>query len=276
MNDDTPDQKHRPDHDPPAGSNRGEQSRMPPDPTPSDGSERSSSEPPSAEKSSKRRSTKRSRKPTVTKENRSKPMRPQRIPPLPRSKFTRYLIDYVGDGQYQLSAQGRGEGIVPMAKADSPAPLMMIASQTSEPGDELIIAPAVALIDVACMKTSAIQLLQSKGCDPFARIGNALAKRGKDEASDAARELEEAAASGDVDGSPEALAADEDSEPSDERLNGVDPAELPEPLRQMLERDRKTGGRLGWIFRIERGHGEDGGGSSGGDGDSKPNDPDQN
>lgn len=186
---------------------------------------------------------------------------PQRIPPLPRSRFTRHLIDYVGGGQYQLSAQGAGEGIVPLAKAESPTPLLMIASQTSEPGDELIIAPAVALIDVVCMETAAIRMLQSKGQDPFERIGNALSKRSEGEASeqsptasDSGRDQREA-----VERAEEARS----DKTVRETVNGADPADLPEVVRELLARDRKSGGRLGWIFRVERAEGDERGESDG-------------
>jgi hypothetical protein len=186
---------------------------------------------------------------------------PQRIPPLPRSRFTRHLIDYVGGGQYQLSAQGAGEGIVPIAKADSPIPLLMIAGQTSEPGDELIIAPAVALIDVVCMETAAIRILQSKGQDPFERIGNAFAKRSEGEASEESptvlrprRDQRDDAQRSDEGRSDEGV---------HETVNGVDPADLPEVVRELLARDRKSGGRLGWIFRVERVEGNESGESDG-------------
>lgn len=177
-------------------------------------------------------------------------LRPQRNPPLPRSRFTRHLIDYVGGGQYQLSAQGTGEGIVPLARADSPAPLLMIASQTSEPGDELIIAPAVALIDVVCMESTAIGLLQSRGQDPFDRIGNALTKRPDgDPASDLPSVLGVASDQRD----PVERREDERSDgPAHGSEIGTAGAELPEMVRELLDRDRKTGGRLGWIFRVER------------------------
>lgn len=214
-------------------------------------------------------------------------MPPQRIPPLPRSQFTRYLLDYVGGGQYQLSIQGEGEGIIPFAKADSPAPLMAIANETSLPGDEFIVAPAVALVDIACMNTGAIRLLQSKGHDPFGRIGNALMKRPKDQVQEAMRELEEAESTdaGNGQDSSGSAALDEGGEPAQGRINGVDPAELAPELRQMLEHDRRTGGRLGWIFDVDRaGDGDDGAepgdgrddGSHGGGGPAGRDDPGRN
>lgn len=255
-------QHHDPRDDPDGAS----QSEQQPSPLPDDSMEganhraRNAPDSPQAEHPKDHKRT----EPHSSQETPVEPMQPQRIPPLPRSQFTRYLLDYIGGGHYQLSIQGKGEGIIPFAKADSPAPLIAIANETSLPGDEFIVAPAVALVDIACMTTGTIRLLQSRGHDPFARIGTALGKRVKNPAEETMRGREVAGATGAGDGrdSSESAAPPGGGRTTQGRVNGVDPSELAPELRHLLERDRRTGGRLGWIFEMNAA-------ANGGDADEK-------
>lgn len=99
----------------------------------------------------------------------------------------RFVIDFCGRvaassgepdgvGQYQLVrehavAGGRIRIARPIAKAGDPNALLKFALREARAGDEIVVAPAVALIHVVTMPVGLIAELQDSGADPFATIG---------------------------------------------------------------------------------------------------------
>ncbi len=166
---------------------------------------------------------------------------PQQVPPLPRSRFTRFLVDYVGAGHYQLSAQGKREVPLPLAKGGDPTALVAIAMRTAEAGDEIVVAPLVALVHVVTqISTEQFASMHGRGEDPFAVIGIAFTMDGNGEPAP----------------QPEGPARMPRSNSPMRRISGVHESKLSPEVRDLLDRDNKSGGRIGWVFRQDSSEGE--------------------
>jgi hypothetical protein len=210
---------------------------------------------------------------------------PQRVPPLPASKFTRFVIDYVGDGRYQLCAQGRGEVPKPLAASDDPRPMIAFARQVGEAGDEVVLSPMASLVQIAFIPPQVVLAMQAAGTDPFDAIGRVHKIPTAEELKAIHRKVEDALGRGSAEqGNNTEAGKPKDSDeatgrqldksanparpkPKRPRIVGHSANRVPEPLRRILDRDTKSGGRLGWIFeaRTERGT-HDGGPEANGDG----------
>jgi len=163
---------------------------------------------------------------------------PQQVPPLPRSRFTRFLVDYVGAGQYQLSAQGRREVPLPLAKGGDPSALVTLAMRTADAGDEIVVAPLVALVHVVTqISTEQFAGMHALGEDPFDVIGVVFTMDGKGES--------DLPADAPIPRGPSSPAR---------RISGMHESKLPPEVRDLLDRDSNSGGRIGWVLGDQTGN----------------------
>lgn len=193
---------------------------------------------------------------------------PQRVPAIPATKFVRFLIDYIGGGRYQLSVQGHREIPKPIAVADDVAPLLDHVFERAEPGNEVVVAPVVALTHVVAMPTALLGLLQKVNADPFNPIGSVIvipSGQERDEFKGKARDaVERGAEQPSEDGAEDNEAKQADANAASgmtqsaetylERLAAAQNAKhVPEHQRKLFARDARSGGRLGWIFESRSG-----------------------
>lgn len=83
----------------------------------------------------------------------------------------RFLIDFVGGGTYQLSLQDPMAAPLPIATSQDPRPLFQRAVDSADAGDEILIAPLVALVHVCSLPTGLLRILAENNADPFAAVG---------------------------------------------------------------------------------------------------------